>query len=94
MSSVLDKGEFVHVSTTIMNQIIQDTAEPMEDDCGTRMSQYMNGVYGNNESYVSNLIYFPSDFPPAVPQQEETIEIGTASAVIFDEQMTRDWSLS
>lgn len=90
MSGVLEKDEFAHVSTTIMNQIVQDTAEPMEDDCGTRMSQYMNGVYGNSESYVSNLIYFPSDFPPAVPQQEETIEIETTSAVIFDEQMTRD----
>ena len=43
-SRVLDKKELVHISQTINDKIVFDTAEPMEDDCGTRISQYMNGV--------------------------------------------------
>ena len=61
---ILNKEEFISVSQSITDYIIVDTAEPMEDDCGTRLSQYMNGVWGNNETYQTYCIYSPSDFPP------------------------------
>lgn len=59
---ILDQQKFLYVSKSINDQIIADTGEDMEDDCGTRMSQYMNGVYGNNETYESDWVYSPSDF--------------------------------
>ncbi len=60
---ILSREEFVGVSRIINDTIIRDTGEPMDDDCGTRMSQYMNGVFGNSETYVSNYIYSVTDFP-------------------------------
>ena len=60
---ILGKDEFIHVSRAITNQIVIDTGEPMDDDCGTRMSQYMNGVYGNDETYRTYNFYSVLDFP-------------------------------
>ena len=54
---ILDKREFNGISHIISHQIEIDTDEVMDDDCGTRRSQYMNGVWGNDEVYCSNLIY-------------------------------------
>ena len=61
-SEILDAAEFEHISRNITNHIIADTGEPMEDDCGTRKSQYMNGVFGNDETYRSDYIYSKYDF--------------------------------
>ncbi len=86
---ILNKEEFISVSQSITDYIIIDTAEPMEDDCGTRLSQYMNGVWGNNETYQTNYIYSPSDFPPedfviqsAVHEDERQI--------VFGDQLLKD----
>ena len=86
---ILNKEEFMSVSQSITDHIIVDTAEPMEDDCGTRLSQYMNGVWGNNEVYKTHHIYSPSDFPPedlviqsAVHEDERQI--------VFDDQLLKD----
>jgi hypothetical protein len=61
----------------------------MEDDCGTRLSQYMNGVWGNNEVYKTHHIYSPSDFPP------EDLVIQSAAhederQIVFDDQLLKD----
>ena len=87
---VLNMKELVHISQTINDQIVFDTAEPMEDDCGTRISQYMNGVYGNNEYYTSSIIWQVSDFPE---EQPENICTTTAppweqqQSIVFNENM-------
>ena len=60
---VLDRKEFIGISRIISDTIIRETGEPMDDDCGTRMSQYMNGVYGNPETYMTGAIYSATDFP-------------------------------
>lgn len=60
---VLEKQEFIGISHLISNRIVAETGEEMDDDCGTRMSQYMNGVYGNRETYCSDIIYSIADFP-------------------------------
>jgi len=98
MDRVLNRDEFVNVSMSITNQIENDTAEPMEDDCGTRMSQYMNGVYNNDEVYCTYCIYSTDDFPAILPMQTisstlsqiESTNITTIPQVHFDEQMTLD----
>ena len=70
---ILDRPEFIGVSRIISDTIVRETGEPMDDDCGTRMSQYMNGVYGNPETYCSNYIYSVTDFPgwEKIAEEEE-----------------------
>ena len=91
---VLNKKEFCHVSQSINDQIVFDTSEAMDDDCGTRMSQYMNGVYGNNETYSSNIIYSVSDFPNEQLQWTNTTSTTSddpqQQGISFDEKMLSD----
>lgn len=60
---ILDKTEFLHIAQVINKQVEIDTQEPLDDDCGKRMSQYMNGVFNNPEVYYSYFIYSVFDFP-------------------------------
>lgn len=93
---VLNRDEFIHVSQTINDRIVFDTSEPMEDDCGTRISQYMNGVYGNEETYQSYLIYSYSDFPKEEPELNTVLPVSMSAPVTeaqeikFDERMIYD----
>ena len=93
---VLNKKEFCHISQTINDQIVFDTSEAMDDDCGTRMSQYMNGVYGNNEIYQTNIIYSVTDFPEEQPEGMNTTSTATVEkqqqGIVFDEKMLSDMS--
>lgn len=73
--SLLNKDEFIRVSNAIHRQIEQDSGEEMDDDCGTRPSQYMNGVYGNPETYQSDFIYSIGDFPPLAQPMEPVFPI-------------------
>ena len=86
---ILNKEEFISVSQSITDHIIVDTAEPMEDDCGTRLSQYMNGVWGNNETYQTYCIYSPSDFPPEDLVIQSTVHEDERQ-IVFDDQLLRD----
>lgn len=86
---ILDKHEFVYISRVLTNWIERDTQEEMDDDCGTRMSQYMNGVYGNMETYSSNFIYSTTDFPPIVEVDDEVDE-NLEETTQFNEKMLRD----
>lgn len=93
--SILDRETTIGISKYIHKTIEQDTGEPMEDDCGTRISQYMNGVYGNMECYQSNYIYSVYDFPqsqivlynnaPVVQQTKNN-----AINIEFDKNLLRD----
>lgn len=94
MDNVLNKDEFLSASNAITRQIEIDTAEPMEDDCGTRISQYMNGVWNNLECYQTDIIYSFNDFPiyrttntMTQPLQNSTV---AQQGPLFDEQMTAD----
>lgn len=93
---ILGKDELQRVSRIISDQIVADTGEPMDDDCGTRISQYMNGVYGNQETYCSNIIYSESDIVPNEPLAEDCIEVDLPMpsqeqhTVSFDRQMLND----
>lgn len=91
---VLNEKEFLHVSQTINDQIVFDTGEPMEDDCGTRKSQYMNGVYGNNETYVSDYIYELMDFPEEPPlltvNPQTTVDTSAPQEITFNDRMLED----
>jgi len=52
---------FIRISTAINNMIEESTKEPVQDDCGTRATQYFNGSM-SKEVYVSGFIYEMSDF--------------------------------
>lgn len=89
---VLDTNEFIWVSFAITRQIEQDTNEPMQDKCGERRSQYMNGVYGNPEIYKTDFIYSATDFPEPPPPQPVVIqpEIPVAASppqIVFDDKL-------
>lgn len=93
LDQIYGRDEFIRISTAITDQIVIDTAEPMEDDCGKRPSQYMNGVYGNNETYTSYYIYTAADFsqsydPPSPPQSQGNA--GDEDAVVFDEELLKE----
>ncbi len=62
LDEVVGLDDFRKISRTISDRVVLDTGEPMDDDCGTRVSQYMNGVFGNNETYQTDCIYSVSDF--------------------------------
>lgn len=88
LDRIIDKNEFIHIAQSINDQIVMDTAEPMDDDCGTRACQYMNGVYGNLEVYQTNCIYSVDDFY----NSDTTEAFETTSAYDFTGQETEDQS--
>lgn len=63
----LNKMNMNIVNRYLTDCIIRDTGEPMADECGTRASQYFNGVSGNGEYYVTYNIYSRLDFPDSLP---------------------------
>ena len=63
----LNKMNMNIVNRYITDCIIRDTGEPMADECGTRASQYFNGVSGNGEYYVTYNIFSRLDFPDSLP---------------------------
>lgn len=67
MDRELNKMNMNIVNRYITDCIIRDTGEPMADECGTRASQYFNGVSGNAECYASYNIYSRLDFPESLP---------------------------
>lgn len=95
---ILDKAELEYVAHIINAQLEIDTKEPLDDDCGKRMSQYMNGVYGNPEVYSSYLIYSVNDFQYSMPlaslsasaPPQSTPVLPTQTKVSFDQRMLSD----
>ena len=89
LDQIAGRDDLRRISQAINDQIVIDTAEPMEDDCGTRPCQYMNGVYGNPETYISNIIYSPYDFP----QEQDPVENEPPQQpgkITFDETLVND----
>lgn len=87
---ILDRKEFVGISRLISDTIVRETGEPMDDDCGTRTSQYFNGVWGNPETHMTGIIYSPTDFPGW-----ETIADHEDVSIEFDDYMMyqmENWS--
>lgn len=89
---VLGKDDMRRISCAIHNHIVLCTSEPMEDNCGTRISQYMNGVYGNPETYQSDIIYSINDFEDyeAVSYGAAEDEANESKTVEFDSQFLYD----
>lgn len=59
--SILNDIEFKNASITLSNALVTDTNEELDDKCGEKMSQYMNGCYGNSENYKTYSIYSYKD---------------------------------
>lgn len=96
LDEVVGLADFQKISRTISDRIVLDTGEPMDDDCGTRISQYMNGVFGNNETYQTNYIYSVSDFIGEgmdyidCPQPSDEEDDPNAKKIVFNERMLND----
>lgn len=88
-SSLLSIDDFVLVSQAIHEHVALCTGEEVEDCCGTRPSQYMNGVYGNTETYRTDIIYDLVDFPRYKTYSPPTIadETDTDGKIKFDVKM-------
>lgn len=61
---LLNGDEFKAAATCIHNQIIQDTEEEMDDYCGERLSQYMNGTNSTAYNESSDIIYSFNEIVP------------------------------
>ncbi len=59
--SILDKDTIKYCSSTLSEALVKDTGEELEDKCGEKISQYMNGCFGNQENYKSYIIYSLED---------------------------------
>lgn len=90
LDKIVGRDELTKISTAINNMLRIDTAEDIEDDCGTRVSQYMNGVYGNYETYETDWIYSISDFDRFVFESNEPTPTEEAQEIVFDEEMLAD----
>ena len=80
-SSMLGLEDFCNFSDAIHEHVKSCTNEPIDDYCGTRPSQYMNGVYGNNETYCTNIIYDTDDFEPIIYEPTAIIEEKDLTAI-------------
>ena len=95
---VLGKEDLNVVSRCITDSIVRDTGEPMEDDCGERVSQYFNGVHENDEWYASYRIYYRFEFPESLPPVDESqyqtqAQDPTKPTVQFSPQLIWDMTL-
>lgn len=59
--TLLNSNEFKTASITLSNALVKDTEEELDDKCGEKMSQYMNGCFGNAENYKTYSIYSYKD---------------------------------
>ena len=90
--AILGKMDFLRISKCLTDMIVVDTREPMVDTCGERLSQYMNGCYGNPDTYNYDIFYSVAMFPPTAEDniyyslKNETDE----PSVIFNEYMLND----
>lgn len=98
---ILNKDEFIYCSTNITKQIELDTNETIVDDCGERISQYMNGCYGNDEMYVTYSIYSKDDITEVKTTLNEieiednttttTINVKTENPTTFNTTIVNDF---
>lgn len=89
--SPLGKQDFLKVSEVITKQIEEDTGEIVEDYCGTRLSQYMNGCFGNQEVYKTYLVYSILDILEKAEKFSIPIIVKEKPPVSFNEWVLIDF---
>ena len=72
--SILDSDYFKYCSSTLSEALVKDTNEELEDKCGEKMSQYMNGCFGNSENYKTYHIYTINDIDNYYKEYNNNIE--------------------
>lgn len=88
--STLGLEDFKTTSKAVHRYIELCTGEPMDDNCGTRPSQYMNGGLQTGDLFKSGYIYGISDFSPyEVPDKTCDAESDSFQP-IFNEEMVED----
>lgn len=74
---MMDADTYTKVSECVHYKVSLDSGEVIKDDCGTRLTQYMNGTYGNGidtELFAEN-IYSPSSFLVYVAEYCQTVSV-------------------
>lgn len=87
-NNILDKDTFKYCSITLSEALVKDTNEELDDKCGEKMSQYMNGCYGNKENYKTYSIYSIEDIHEYNRNNnvvEEDTEVDTRTTTLNDE---------
>ena len=85
--STLGLEDFKTTSEAVHRYIEICTGEPMDDNCGTRPSQYMNGGLSTGDMFKSGYIYGISDFAPYEKVEDAVETESAASQSIFDKEM-------
>ena len=94
--TILDKDTIKFCSSTLSEALVVDTGEELEDKCGEKISQYMNGCFGNQENYKSYIIYSLDDIKnfniessikeDDVKEEKEEDKITTINSVLQKEE--------
>ena len=97
---ILDKDEIKLCSSTLSEALVKDTGEELEDKCGEKISQYMNGCFGNKENYKTYSIYSLQDISIYYNNKEEDktttlnliLQKGEIEQIfLFDERLLNEW---
>lgn len=97
----LGKDEFQEVASRVTLMVSNSTKEDVDDKCGERLSQYMNGCFGNNQNYKSYTIYSISDFDSYKKEiaaldndiATKTVKKLKVEDLVFDEDILREWDI-
>lgn len=88
--STLGLEDFKTTSKAIHRYIELCTGERMDDNCGTRPSQYMNGGFPTGDLFKSGYIYGISDFAPYEDIDNMLETESATSEFIFNQNMVDD----
>lgn len=88
--STLGLEDFKTTSKAVHRYIELCTGEPMDDNCGTRPSQYMNGGLQTGDLFKSGYIYGISDFSPYEVADKTCDAESDSFQPIFNEKMVED----
>lgn len=89
----LKSKTFTRIAEKLHTQAEIDLEEPMDDFCGTRKVQYMNGNFGNLETYRTDIIYSWSDFNYSYIREDKEFVVSSNVEVqksFFDCVLVRD----
>lgn len=88
--STLGLEDFKTTSKAVHRYIELCTGEPMDDNCGIRPSQYMNGGLQTGDLFKSGYIYGISDFSPYEVADKTCDAESDSFQPIFNEKMVED----
>ena len=86
--AIIEGEKYVDLARRVHKHVEDCTCELMDDDCGTRRSQYMNGTFNVQEVYLSYDIHYPFEFPelPQIAEEPED-KVQVNGRIEFDDSL-------